>query len=163
MTNEPEASPEELLRALADPGRLAIAGALAKGPLTVEELAVALGLTRTTVSRLIDPDRRTYRLQPETLRNAALRVGPTRDPGLALGAIDEEEDAVLRHYFVGGRLRELPAKHAKRMIVLTRLALEFELKRYHADYASLRRALVDEGLLSRAAGSYWRSGGPVEV
>src|SRR5438132_5025764 len=137
MTNEPEASPEELLRALADPGRLAIAGALAKGPLTVEELAVALGRTRTTGSRLaaklaavgivrIDPDRRTYRLQPETLRNAALRVGPTRDPGLALGAIDEEEDAVLRHYFVGGRLRELPAKHAKRMIVLTRLALEVE-------------------------------------
>ncbi|TMK77645.1 MAG: DUF2087 domain-containing protein [Actinobacteria bacterium] len=62
------------------------------------------------------------------------------------------------------------------MIVLTRLALEFEpgvhyreadvntqLKRYHADYASLRRALVDEGLLSRRAGSYWRSGGPADV
>jgi hypothetical protein len=187
MTNEPEASPEELLRALADPDRLAIAGALAKGPRTAQDLAGALGLTPSAARRhaaklaavgvvAIDADRRTYHLRPETLRQAALRVGPAREPGLALGAIDEEEETVLRHYFVGGRLRELPAKHTKRMIVLTRLALDFEpgvryreaevnaqLKRYHVDYASLRRALVDEGLLSRAAGSYWRSGGPVEV
>ena len=37
------------------------------------------------------------------------------------------------------------------------------LKRFHADSASLRRHLVDEGLLSRERGMYWRSGGPVEV
>ncbi len=187
MTNEPEPSPEELLRALADPDRLAIAGALAKGPRTAEELGPALALTPAVVRRhaaklaavgvvAVEADRRTYRLRPETLRRAALRVGPSRDPGLALGAVYEEEEAVLRHFFVGGKLRELPAKHAKRLIVLTRLALEFEpgvryresevnaqLKRYHPDYASVRRALVDEGLLSRGAGSYWRSGGPAEV
>src|SRR5262249_26376840 len=88
----------------------------------------------------------------------------------------EEEGAVLRHFFVAGRLRELPAKKGKRLIVLTRLALDFEpgvrypeaevnaqLKRYHPDFASLRRALVDEGLLSRAAGASWRTGGPTEV
>ena len=59
---------------------------------------------------------------------------------------------------------------------LTRLALEFEpgmryperevnqiLRRFHPDYAALRRYLVDEGLLSRGEGEYWRSGGPVEV
>lgn len=187
MTNEPEPTPEELLRALADPDRLAIAGALAKGPRIAEDLASSLSLTATAVRRhaaklaavgvvTIDADRRTYRLRPETLRQAALRVGPSRDPGMALGAVYEEEEAVLRHFFVGGKLREIPAKHAKRLIVLTRLALDFEpgvrygeadvnaqLKRYHPDYASLRRALVDEGLLSRQAGSYWRSGGPAEV
>ena len=82
----------------------------------------------------------------------------------------------LRRYFVGGRLREIPAKHSKRLIVLNRLAMEFDigvrypekrvnevLKRFHADHASLRRYLVDEGLLSRERGMYWRSGGPVEV
>ncbi|HMC36289.1 MAG TPA: DUF2087 domain-containing protein, partial [Actinomycetota bacterium] len=91
-------------------------------------------------------------------------------------AIDEEEEAVLRRYFVGGRLREIPAKHSKRLFVLTRLALEFDvgvryaeeqvnetLRRFHPDYASLRRYLVDEGLLSRERGLYWRTGGPVEV
>jgi hypothetical protein len=29
----------------------------------------------------------------------------------------------------------------------------------YADYAALRRHLVDEELLSRAGGEYWRSGG----
>ena len=33
----------------------------------------------------------------------------------------------------------------------------------YPDYASLRRYLVDEGLLSRERGLYWRTGGPVEV
>jgi hypothetical protein len=35
------------------------------------------------------------------------------------------------------------------------------LHRFHADHATLRRALVDEGLLDRAAGQYWRAGGRV--
>ena len=103
-------------------------------------------------------------------------MGPSREAGLALGAVFEEEEAVLRAYFRGGRLVEIPAKHAKRLVVLERLALEFEpgvryaerevnqvLRRFHDDYASLRRYLVDEDLLSRQRGLYWRSGGPVEV
>jgi hypothetical protein len=60
--------------------------------------------------------------------------------------------------------------------VLGRIALEFEpgvrydeptvnavVGRFHADHAALRRYLVDEGLLSREGGEYWRTGGPVEV
>jgi hypothetical protein len=31
------------------------------------------------------------------------------------------------------------------------------------DHVTVRRYLVDEGLLDRADGRYWRSGGPVEV
>jgi hypothetical protein len=34
---------------------------------------------------------------------------------------------------------------------------------WHADVAALRRYLVDEGLLTRRAGLYWRSGGYVDV
>src|SRR5207244_11972558 len=105
------------------------------------------------------PDDRTHRtdhLRPAPLRQAQLWLGPSRDPGMALGAVYEDEEAVLRHFFVAGKLPEIPAKHAKRLIVLSRLSLEFEpgvryreadvnapLKRYHADYASLRRTLVD--------------------
>jgi hypothetical protein len=184
---QPEPTPEELLRVLADPERLAVAGALATGPKTAGELTVDLGFPVERVRRhlvrlsgvgvaRIDPDRRTYRLRPEALRTAAQRIGPSTEAGLPLDAIDEEEEAVLRHYFRGGRLTEVPAKLSKRRIVLTRLALEFEagirytepdvndiLKRFHDDYATLRRYLVDERLLSRDGGRYWRSGGPVEV
>jgi len=105
-----------------------------------------------------------------------MEVGPPRDPGLALGAVFADEEAILRHYFRGGRLREVPMRRAKRLIVLERLALEFEpgvryaerevnetLRRFHDDHASLRRYLVDEGFLSRDRGEYWRSGGPVDV
>ena len=34
---------------------------------------------------------------------------------------------------------------------------------WHPDVAALRRYLVDEGLLTREAGVYWRSGGWVDV
>jgi hypothetical protein len=37
------------------------------------------------------------------------------------------------------------------------------LKRFYDDYASVRRYLVDERLLTREKGLYWRSGGPVDV
>ena len=180
-------APEELLRALADPERLAVAGALATRPGTAAELAAGLELpvarVRRHLTRLgtaglvqVGSDRRTWRLVPEALREAARQVGPPRDAGLALGAALEEEEAVLKSYFRGGRLTEIPARQSKRRIVLTRIALEFEagvtyperevnqiLERFHPDYASLRRYLVDEGLLSRERGRYWRSGGPVHV
>jgi hypothetical protein len=180
-------TPEELLRLLADPERLAIAGALARSAMTQSELAGALDVPAHRIRRhlakltaaelaIVDSDRRTYRLRTETLRDAAKEAGPSRDPGLALGAVYDGEEAVLRSYFRGGKLKEIPARHAKRMIVLSRLALEFDvgvryserevnetLKRFHPDYAALRRYLVDEDFLSREHGEYWRSGGSVEV
>jgi hypothetical protein len=37
------------------------------------------------------------------------------------------------------------------------------LRVWFADYASLRRYLVDEQLLVRENAVYWRAGGPVDV
>ncbi|HXJ65847.1 MAG TPA: DUF2087 domain-containing protein [Actinomycetota bacterium] len=178
---------EDVLRALADPERLAVAGMLALGPRTAEQIArdaafpvarVRRHLTRLASAGIasVDEDRRTYRLASDALREAARATAPPRDPGMALGAVDEAEEAVLRQWFVGGRLKEIPAKRSKRLVVLNRLALEFDvgvrypdrevvevLKRFHPDHASLRRYLVDEDLLSRDHGEYWRSGGPVDL
>jgi biotin operon repressor len=180
-------TPDDILRALADPERLAIAGALARADATSAELATALELpvarvrkhinrlTASGVARLRD-DRRTYRLDAETLRWAAEQVGPPREAGLALGAADDSEEAVLRTFFRSGRLTEIPAKASKRRIVLERIALEFDpgvryeekevngiVGAFFNDYAALRRYLVDEGLLSREQGVYWRTGGRVDV
>ncbi|HEX9377352.1 MAG TPA: hypothetical protein VGB19_14090 [Actinomycetota bacterium] len=44
-------SPDEVLRALADPERLAVAGALAVGPRTADRLAEASGLAVVRVRR----------------------------------------------------------------------------------------------------------------
>lgn len=179
-------TPDEILRALADPERLAIAGALARSEGSATALAESLGLpvarvrrhlnrlTATGVARLLE-DRKTYRLDAGTLRWAAEQVGPPRDAGLALGAATEDEEVVLRTFFRDGRLTEIPAKESKRRIVLERIALEFEpgvrydektvnvvVGRFHTDHAALRRYLVDEGLLSRERGEYWRTGGRVD-
>lgn len=186
MTGEPITA-EDVLRALADPERLAVAGALALGPRTAERIAEGTSIPAARARRhlarlasagiaLVDPDRRTYRLAAGALREAARATTPPRDPGMALGAVDDTEEAILRQWFVGGRLKEIPAKRSKRLVVLTRLSLEFDvgvryperdvveiLKRFHPDHASLRRYLVDEGLLSRDHGEYWRSGGPVDI
>ncbi len=180
-------TPDEILRALADPERLTIAGTLARADRTSAELSSELGLPisriRKHLNRLtssgvvrLRPDRRTYRLDPETLRWAAEQVGPPREAGLALGAASEDEESVLRTFFRNGRLTEIPAKESKRRVVLERIALEFEpgqryderhvnaiVGRFFNDYASLRRYLVDEGFLDRDHGEYWRSGGRVDV
>ncbi|HKT03186.1 MAG TPA: DUF2087 domain-containing protein [Rugosimonospora sp.] len=89
---------------------------------------------------------------------------------------DREKAAVLRAFVREGRLVQLPATRGKRLIVLEHLASCFEpgtryperavdaiLRAWHDDYASLRRYLIDEGLMSREDGVYWRSGGYVEV
>jgi hypothetical protein len=180
-------TPDDILRALADPERLAIAGALVRGEASpadlAERLEIPLGRVRRHLTRLasagvarLSPDRATYRLDPETLRWAAEQVGPPREAGLALGAATEDEEAVLRTFFRNGRLAEIPAKESKRRIVLERIALEFEpgvrydertvnavVGRFHSDHAALRRYLVDEGLLSREGGEYWRTGGHVDA
>jgi hypothetical protein len=122
-----------------------------------------------------DESRRGYRLDAQTLRWAAEQVGPSRETGVALGAASETEEAVLRTFFRNGRITEMPAKESKRRIVLERVALEFEpgvryserevnaiVGRFHADHASLRRYLVDERLLDREHGVYWRSGGRMD-
>jgi hypothetical protein len=179
--------PDDILRALADPERLAMAGLLARGNRSPDDLATALDLdlarVRKHLNRLagasvvrLNDDRRTYRLDVETLRWAAEQVGPPRDPGMALGAADENEEAVLRAFFRNGRLTEIPTREGKRRIVLERIALEFEpgvhypegevnaiVGRFFNDHAALRRSLVDEGFLDREHGVYWRSGGRVDA
>ena len=75
-----------------------------------------------------------------------------------------------------GRLRTIPTKHSKLLVVLDRLAQEFEpgqsypeaevneiLRHFHPDYAALRRYLVENGFMTREENVYWRSGGTFYV
>jgi hypothetical protein len=93
-----------------------------------------------------------------------------------LGAANEDEESVLKAFFRDGRLTEIPARAAKRRIILERIAVEFEpgtrypesevnvmVGKFFNDHAALRRYLVDEGFLEREQGIYWRAGGRVDV
>jgi hypothetical protein len=112
---------------------------------------------------------------PEVLRQAAVAAAPHRRY-VDHGAADAEEAAVLRAFLPQGRLVQIPAQRSKRRVVLDHVCRAFEpgvrypeqdvnalLRAFYADYAALRRYLVDEGFLSREAGIYWRSGGTVDV
>jgi len=87
------------------------------------------------------------------------------------------DERVLSNFLTeDGRLHTIPAKRSKRLVILDRLAQEFEpgqvyseqqvnemLQRFHPDSAALRRYLVDDEFLTRDGGYYWRSGGTFEV
>lgn len=173
--------PEFLSLAL-DPVRLAVLGRAAVGPVDVAALAADLDvderkvhkeLGRLAAAGLLDSDRC---LDVELLRSLARSV-PTDapvDPSLLAGPWTDDEAQVLSRFFSGRRLTNIPTARPKRLLVLERLALEFEpgvryherevdftLQMFFADYASLRRYLVDEGFLTRADGVYWRTGGRV--
>ena len=137
------------------------------------ELELAPKRVRTRLGKLIaagiarvDEDRRTYRLDPETLRRAAELVGPPREAGLSYSAPPPTTRSMcFARSSCTGRLTEIPMKQTKRRIVLERIALEFEPGRryeeqevnvivgaFFNDHAALRRYLVDEGFLDRDHG-----------
>ncbi|MGN6562514.1 MAG: DUF2087 domain-containing protein, partial [Thermomicrobiales bacterium] len=84
------------------------------------------------------------------------------------------EQKVLRDFFEGDRLKEIPANRRKRAVILAWLANHFTtgrrypeaevneiIKRYHPDSATLRRELIGHQLLARERGVYWRTGSQV--
>jgi AcrR family transcriptional regulator len=86
-------------------------------------------------------------------------------------------EAVVRRFFTAdGRLNSLPAKQSRQLAVYdlivqrfipgvryTELEVNRELMAIYDDYVTLRRGLIDFGLMDRANGQYWRSGGTVPV
>jgi hypothetical protein len=97
---------------------------------------------------------------------------PELDPAAVIGAVTR--DPRLRAFTGHGRIKTLPARPARRHLLLDTIAQAFEpgvryserqvslvLGALHADCAALRRYLVDEEFLSRSDGHYWRSGGTV--
>jgi hypothetical protein len=81
-----------------------------------------------------------------------------------------EEEKVLSTFVQDGRLVRMPARQAKKLVILRWLVERFEpgvsysepqvnemLQQVDPDYAALRRYLVDAGLMQRELGVYWRT------
>jgi hypothetical protein len=169
---------------LADSARLRVVAALALGAGTIEEVArlsglplkdVALAARRLARAGLVHRDGHLLALRTH-LFGAAARAAAEAAPAPEPLSDDPAEDAVLSAFVRDGRLTSIPAQRSKRLVVLDHLVRVFEpgvryperevnglLAVWHPDVAALRRYLVDEGLLTRDAGVYWRTGGYVEV
>jgi DNA-binding transcriptional ArsR family regulator len=174
----------EFFKALADASRLRLLGLLATGERSVDELAALLNLRAPTVSHHLsrlrqlglvqqraDGNLHFYRLDTEVLRELSRDVlSVERVSGFADSLQPDAWQAkVLRDFFDGSRLKEIPASRKKRAVVLQQLATHFRvgerysemqinkiLLRHHGDPATLRRELVGAGLLQRDHSIYWR-------
>jgi hypothetical protein len=175
-------SAAELVGLLADDDRRRAFAALVLGATTIDAVKADTGMATRAVARavqrlvdaglVIRADDGTLYLLGEAFALAA-RAEAERAPR------SEEHDAepesvarVLRVFVRNGRLTSIPTVHAKRLVVLDWLVQRFEPGRHypertvnhmlseaHPDTAALRRYLVDEGLLARDHGDYWRQGG----
>ena len=178
-------TPVERLKCFLDPDVIAVAGALVGAPLTTDEAAAATGidprgvvhaLASLRTAELVVTAEGGYQVDVAALRGIAAELADPvmeMDPVIGFGMTDDER-IVLERFFEGRTLREVPSSRAKRLIVLERLALEFDVGRrylerevnsvlgaFHPDWSTLRRHLVDEGLLDRDQNVYWRSGGRI--
>jgi len=184
--------PAVVIGLLAEPSRLRAFAALVLGAKTPGEVAATAGSAVPVVQRALDRllagglveqtsgERGApagYRACEERIAAAAraqARGAPRQLPGDESLPGDQRE--ILRHFIVDGRLTAIPAARSKRLVVLDYLATRFEpgkvyperdvnfaLGQVHADYAALRRYLVDEGFVERRDGFYWRAGGTFEI
>jgi len=172
-----------LVGLLAEPERLRVVAALALGAAEFDEIVRVSGLPAPRVAKAIrrlesaglvsTVEGGAHRLRAELFKHAAREAAPGPED---LGVVDPADEAVLRAFFRGGRLTHFPTAQGKLAIVLRHIVTSFEpgvryperdvnaiLAAFHPDHAALRRYLVDEGLLTRNAGVYWRSGGWVDV
>ena len=170
ITPQPDAT--RLAGLLASRTNLRVLAAIVLGADTVDAVAEATGLDRSEVDgaicRLVAAglvsDEGGLDVDPAAFEEAARKRHPE------LPDATDEQAAVLRN-FVGpdGRLPALPALAARRQQVLEYAAARFErgveypeadvneiLRALHDDYVTLRRLLVDAGLLARSAGMYRR-------
>ena len=180
-----ELAPAEIARLLGDGDRLRVFSALVLGSSTLAAVAAATGLdarragaalTRLTDGGVVEPDGKGWRVREEVLRDTAREAADAEPPAEAHEGASAEEAKVLRAFVRDRRLKSIPAAAGKRRVVLNVIAQDFEpgvryterrvnlmLGHWHADFAALRRYLVDEGFLERSRSVYWRAGGSFDV
>lgn len=172
-----------LCKLLLDESRLKILSFLADQPAGVKEVATALNLAETMVSRQlarlrearlvkaeVEEDRSTYQLDLEFLHAVKEELFAPDLANVRAPEPENQADKILDRFLDGERLIEIPAKHTKRLVILEWLAGKFEigvdyperrvnmlLQHHHPDYAYLRRLLVDSGLMERERGIYRRT------
>ncbi len=176
--------PDALCGLLAEPDRLKVYAAIVLGAdvpsLVIEQTglparAVTAALRRLQLGGLIVIEDDQLRAEVAVFKDSVRQHTPETRPDEPLD-LDRQKAQVLRTFIADGRLAQMPAARSKRLIVLEHIVASFEpgvryaerevdavLRAWYPDHASLRRYLVDEELMQRDAGVYWRTGGYVEV
>lgn len=170
-------------KAIGDPTRLRIVALLRDQKLHGQAIAGKLGLKPPTITHHIDKLREVglvkesrvkntiyFSLEKKVLESQASALLSFGKGGLSmLPEISEEERMkILDHFFnADGKLKTIPAQRKKRMVIMAQLVkgLDFGtiysekevsdyLKKFYADYATLRRELIVYQFMYRKNGNY---------
>ena len=168
-----------ILKALADPNRLAIAAMLYREDCYVELLANRLNLTSATTCHHLKKMeeaglvtcRRTQFYQMYSLNREilpmTLEAFLTPDPDTR-DADQKYTDEILSNFFKGGRLITMPAQRKKREIVFAYILRDLQpekaytekeinetILRCYEDYCFVRREMIAAGMLKRERDTYF--------
>ena len=178
-----ETQPEMLsfVKAMASAERLRIVGLLSQGPKRAVEVASALGvhssdvtrhLEQLTASGVVSEADGLYELDEKAVESLARGQFEGKRP--VFDARDETGDVrkVLKTFLkADGTLKQIPPIGNKLLVILNFIVDSFDyevnytekevnaiLRRFHLDTAALRRHLVDYGLMARESDGtkYWR-------
>lgn len=169
----------EFFKTMVDADRIRIAGLVGVETLTPVQLAERLNISPSNVvnhlerlesAGLVQQQDGSYTLDRKALENLARRNLAGLRPKPKIEDFDGEEfDRKVVRDFMGpdGKFKSLPMQPKKFQSVLRYVVNAFEpgvdypekqvnelLKKYHPDTASLRRGLVDAGLVQREKGIY---------
>lgn len=174
----------KLFKALSDASRLRIVASLMEAPNYVELLAERLELAASTVSfhlkkleevGLVTKKKDQYYIM-YTLNAEILEKPLSSWIGASAKATNEEDEReaayrqkVIDSFFKFNQLKTIPVQRKKRLIVLEKMLLAFEPNKqysekevnliiadFHDDFATLRREFINEKLMARENGLYWR-------
>jgi hypothetical protein len=175
----------DFFKTMIDANRLRMAALLLDESLTPEEIAARLHLRLADVVRqlgqieklgLLVQDGERYRVDSRAMEGLSREVLAGLRPVVAAHSDDQNADEfdrkVVKNYSLpDGRLREIPMQERKFAAVLRHVVQGFEpgtrytekqvnelLARYNADFATLRRGLIDHKLIQREQNGsvYWR-------
>ena len=187
MNDQPEIL--DFVKAVTDVERLRVIGALTRGPASAAQVASALDIPFRDAFNCLEflayvniveakpaprKQDQVYELKATDLEN--LSRDQFRERGeryIPAPNLDEKTRKVLAsHLNADGSIKHIPRQETKQRVILEYLAAAFTpetnyaekevnaiLQRFHADFAGLRRALIDSGLMQRESdGSrYWRT------
>lgn len=183
MMNERETV--QLFKCLADKTRLQILRSLANEDMDVERLAQRLNVTPPTISfhlkKLADAGAVSsykeqyytfYSLHREIFMKNILDFIQIQSDEADLQAQRDHDyrEKIIASFFEYGKLKSLPTQRKKKRIVLEEIVKSFKVNQiyterevnimladYHDDFCTLRRDMVEAGLLKRDQEGYQRS------
>jgi hypothetical protein len=173
----------DFVKALSDTDRLRIVGLLTRRPMPAAEIALAINLSlQDTIRHLFHLEHGNiiirsvdgiYSLDNEGLENLARhQLKGTKPAYLPDSVMKEDARKVLAsHLNPDGSIKQIPSQAGKKKVILEYVVTAFEvgktyterevnllLVRFNKDTSSLRRYLVDAGMLKRErdGSKYWQ-------